>query len=139
MGVAISLLRPSSVGNSCVSGVAGAIRQSYATQDMAGRPATMEPQSRELLTRWQQRLAQAMTEVEAMLRHRGMTEPRRVAAAGLGSRRGNRRRQGGAATPSAFDQGAGPAVFTEKDAAPPAANCLTEGNHPATTIHTGHE
>lgn len=97
----------------------------------------MEPQRRELLVLWQQSLAQAVMEVEAMLRSRGRAVPRQMATAGGG----NRRPQGGAVAPSATGQGPGPlpgpALFTEEDATSPAAHALTEGYHPAATVHKG--
>lgn len=97
----------------------------------------MEPHRRELLALWQQSLAQAMMEVEAMLRSRGRAVPRQMATAGGG----NRRPQGGAVAPRAPGQGAGPlpgpALFTEEDAASPAAHPLTKGCHLAATVHRG--
>ncbi|XP_076787390.1 uncharacterized protein LOC143441758 isoform X2 [Arvicanthis niloticus] len=97
----------------------------------------MDPHRRELLALWQQNLAQAMMEVAAMLRSRGRAVPRQMATAGGG----DRRPQGGAVAPSAPGQGAGPlpgpALFTEGDAASPAAHSLTKGYHLAAILHKG--
>lgn len=100
--------------------------------------AIMEPYRRELLALWQQSLAQAMTEVEAMFRSRRRAVPRQTAAAGGGGRRP----QGGAAAPGAPGRGAGPlpgpALFTEEDAGSLAVRSLTEGYYLAAAIHKGH-
>lgn len=100
--------------------------------------AIMEPYRRELLALWQQSLAQAMTEVEAMFRSRRRAVPRQTAVTGGGGRRP----QGGAAAPGAPGRGAGPlpgpALFTEEDAGSLAARSLTEGYYLAATIHKGH-
>lgn len=100
--------------------------------------ATMEPYRRELLGLWQQSLAQAMTEVEAMFRSRKRAVPRQMAAAGGGGRRP----QGEAAAPGSHGRGAGPlpgpALFTEENAGSPAARSLTEGYYLAATVHKGH-
>ncbi|XP_052046269.1 uncharacterized protein LOC127690800 [Apodemus sylvaticus] len=101
------------------------------------RGTSMEPHRRELLVLWQQSLAQAMMEVEAMLRSRGRAMARQMVTCGGGARRP----QGGAAAPGAHGQGAGspplPALFAEDHTASPAACSLTEGYHLAATVHKG--
>ncbi|MEJ1276646.1 diphthamine biosynthesis 3 [Cricetulus griseus] len=56
-------------------------------QGRAEQTATKDSQHKELLPRWQQSLAQALSKVEPMLGGSGSAKPRKVAEAGQGDRR----------------------------------------------------